>query len=188
MHYGDVSDQKLARTTWPETHRSLEDLETRQMTWDNVYKPVKRAIKTQESSKLPSLPPWKGLKLKRETSNNAGKKIIRLFYEMIFIAERKPILNKQWDYIRAKLFLEPIMFLIARTKHVSFVLCFFFCHSELCKLSYVFVFLSSILSLDNDVSDIKTWCKALFAISKLWNFEKNKRCRKLNPASAKWSF
>ena len=50
MHYGDVSDQKLARTTRPETHRGLEDLETRQMTWNNVYKLVKRAIKTQESS------------------------------------------------------------------------------------------------------------------------------------------
>ena len=93
---------------------------------------------------------------------------------MIFITEKKPILNKQWDYIRAKLFLEPIMFLIARTKHVTFVLCFFFCHSELCNLSYVFVFLSSILSLDNDVSDIKTRCKALFAIFKLWTLSKIK--------------
>lgn len=161
------------------------------MTWNNVYKPVKRAIKTNESTRLPSLPPWKGLKLKRETSNNAGtsRNIITL--------------SVLWNdfYYREETNLEQTMRFhpgktVSWTYHVfnytyktcHFCSLFFFCHSELCKLSYVFVFLSSILSLDNDVSDIKTWCKALFAISKLWNFEKNKRCRKLNPASAKWSF
>lgn len=108
------------------------------MTWKNVYKPVKRAIKTQESSiTLPGRDwSWK----ERRQTTLERKLLDCLFYEMIFITEKKPILNTQWDYIRTKPFLELIMFLIARTKHVTFVLCFFFSVTLNCVNYVTFLF------------------------------------------------